>query len=274
MTYQSTPSLLPYPGAKRDLMPHLIPMFPAHRHFVSVFGGSGAEILSKPPSPQETLNDLDGHINNVLAVVRDERLAARLAEKVRVPNCRELYNDALRVIRQPVYDPVVSAAAFLIVAYQGIHGHPLLKRLSSWRVITLPRHLRKWLALPENIGLVGNRLRGVRLENRQWHAVVTDHDSPSTFFLFDPPYYPGTVARLYHHSMTKAEHRALLAKIKQIQGRAMICNYANDAYNAALADWHRRTFRGAANVAGNRFERTEVVWMNYDPTHTTLWKPE
>lgn len=43
-------------------MPRLIGIFPNHDHYVSVFGGSGADILGKPRSRLESYNDLDGHL--------------------------------------------------------------------------------------------------------------------------------------------------------------------------------------------------------------------
>jgi hypothetical protein len=74
--------------------------------------------------------------------------------------------------------------------------------------------------------------------------------------------------------MTQAEHRALLAVIRRIRGRAIICNYANEVYDAALADWYKVEFPMATNLAGERLERTEIVWLNYDPTTTKLWLPK
>ena len=57
-----TRPILRYPGSKWRLMPNIIRMVAPHHHFVVLFGGSGSDILRKPPSPLETFNDLDGGI--------------------------------------------------------------------------------------------------------------------------------------------------------------------------------------------------------------------
>ncbi len=267
-------ALFPYPGSKWNLMKQLIPLLPAHDHYVSVFGGSGAEILAKPPSLRETFNDLDEEVYNVFRTIQNEHDADRLAAQVEIPLSRDFYNQALQVIREPIRDSVVSAAAFLVVAYQGLNvGHPLLKRRCNWRILPEVCKVRKWLALPATIRSVGNRLRQVHLENRHWSSVIREYDSPGTVFFIDPPYYPGTVARLYYETMTQAEHPALLAAINRLQGKAIICNYANPLYDQALSGWHRQEFLTAANLTGHRLPRTEVVWLNYNPNATALWLP-
>ena len=45
---------LRYQGSEWGMMPFFLPHFPPHRQFVSVFGGSCAEILGKPFSLEIT----------------------------------------------------------------------------------------------------------------------------------------------------------------------------------------------------------------------------
>ena len=127
--------LVPYPGGKTLLMPKLLPLFPDHYHYISVFGGSGADVLFKPPSKLETFNDLCHLIYNLFLVVKDKALSKELERKLEVPHCRELYKDAVRILRKPITDRVESAWAFLVVAHQGwATAHPLLKDMADWRL--------------------------------------------------------------------------------------------------------------------------------------------
>ena len=267
------------PGAKWGLMPKLVKLLPAHTHFVSVFGGTGAEILRKRPSEVETFNDRDEHIYNLFKVIKDAELCSQLREQIQIPHCRDLYNDAIEVLKHPISDRVVSATAFLIVAHQGrITSHPSLKRPTGWRVHPREIDLRPWLNLPETLDFVQRRFLSVQIENRHCLSVLQKLDSPDTCFLLDPPYHPDTLGSsndFYRITMTPGEHRAMLAAVKWVAGRVVVCGYDHEVYCKALGDWPHREFDTVTTVdnQGTRAKRKEMVWMNYDPATTTLWAP-
>lgn len=58
-------------GGKSRLANKIIELFPRHRHYVEVFGGSGAILFSKPRSKIETYNDINGELVNFFRVLRD-----------------------------------------------------------------------------------------------------------------------------------------------------------------------------------------------------------
>ena len=130
-----------YPGSKWRLMPRFIELFPPqHDHYVSVFGGSAADILAKPPARIETFNDLDDHIYTLFAVVRDERRAGRLRELLAVtPRHMRVYREALEILARRIADPIETAWAFLVVAHQGLCiSHPSLQGPSQFAVMRKP----------------------------------------------------------------------------------------------------------------------------------------
>ena len=49
-----------YFGGKLTLAERIAALLPPHQHYVEPFAGSLAVLLAKPPSPMETVNDLDG----------------------------------------------------------------------------------------------------------------------------------------------------------------------------------------------------------------------
>jgi DNA adenine methylase len=55
-------------GGKSRQLHWLLPLFPPHQVFVDVFGGSGAVLLGKPPSPVDVYNDIDGRLVNLFRV--------------------------------------------------------------------------------------------------------------------------------------------------------------------------------------------------------------
>lgn len=266
-----------YPGGKWHWMGNLLPMLPQHNHYVSVFGGSGADISRKPPSPRETFNDIDPHICNVFRVIQSEDHCRRLADMIRVPHCRDIYEAALRVLHQPIADPIKSAAAFLIVADQGkCIGHPCLKhRRDWWTRIKDNAQIKVWLSLPDALPAIRQRFVSVQIEQQSWYASIKKHASPTTLLFVDPPYFPGTVARYYPVEMTVNEHRAMLAVLKQVPGFVIICGYDNVVYQQELGHWHRIEMKteGHINPSGVAIKKTGYIWLNYTPATTPLWTP-
>lgn len=60
-------------GGKFSHLAWLLPLLPKCHHYCEPFGGSGAVLLNRPPSPIETYNDLDGEVVNFFRVLRDEK---------------------------------------------------------------------------------------------------------------------------------------------------------------------------------------------------------
>ena len=56
-------------GGKWKLAPWIIRHFPPHHHYIELCGGAASVLLQKPPSPLETLNDLDRNVVNFFRVL-------------------------------------------------------------------------------------------------------------------------------------------------------------------------------------------------------------
>ncbi len=268
--------LFPYPGGKFQWMGELLSVLPQHDHYVSVFGGSGGDIFRKQRSPRETYNDLDPHVCNVFRVLQSENLWHNLAQRICVPHCRNIYDGALRILQQPIIDPVRSAAAFLIAAYQGkCTAHPCLKRPEAWWTYIENSHIRHWMTLPAVLPLIRDRFQQVQVEQNSWFACIRQHDSPTTLFFVDPPFFPGTVKTFYPIEMSVAEHRALLAILKRVEGFVILCNYNNELYRRELGNWKciPRPMTGHINPNSRPTNKIGYTWMNFDPTTTPLWTP-
>ena len=61
-----------YFGGKTSIAERIVALLPPHEHYVEPFAGSLAVLLAKPPSPMETVNDLDGDLMNFWRVLRDD----------------------------------------------------------------------------------------------------------------------------------------------------------------------------------------------------------
>jgi hypothetical protein len=117
------------------MMTSIIPLLPPHNHFISVFGGSGAEILNKPPSRLETYNDADGHLYRLFKLLRDgdvDELKRRL--ECTPSACRRTYLEAHSLLNSE--DPIISSWAFLVLSHQGFTlSAPAMQAKRDWRYI-------------------------------------------------------------------------------------------------------------------------------------------
>jgi Site-specific DNA methylase len=62
-------------GSKARWAKKLAALLPEHSIYVEVFGGTGAVLLSKQPSPVEVFNDIDGEVVNFFQVLRTQPAA-------------------------------------------------------------------------------------------------------------------------------------------------------------------------------------------------------
>lgn len=61
----------PYLGGKHQLARRIIERIPDHQVYCEVFGGSGAVLLAKTPSPTEVFNDINQDVINLFRVVKN-----------------------------------------------------------------------------------------------------------------------------------------------------------------------------------------------------------
>jgi DNA adenine methylase len=60
-----------YYGGKTTIAARIVSLLPRHRHYVEPFAGSLAVLLAKPPSPMETVNDIDRDLMTFWRVLRE-----------------------------------------------------------------------------------------------------------------------------------------------------------------------------------------------------------
>jgi DNA adenine methylase len=266
--------LVKYPGSKWKIMARLVPLLPYHEHFVSVFGGSGAEILAKPRSMLESYNDLDSQVHNVFSVVHNDQ-ARELRDRIAAtPNMsQKCFRDAAAILKQPISDPVLSAWAFIVVGNQGngTKAPPMLGD-SDFGYATHHQSVRsKWQHMPSIVDAIRRRFQKVQLFQEPYQKLFKrfNRQGDSVCWLLDPPYHPSTLnchGDLYTSEMTDAEHGEFLDLVLGLHGHALVFNYANDLYNRKLKNWRRVEFPSMTNMAmrPTSSARVDVCWMNFD----------
>ncbi len=194
---------------KWSLMPRLATLFPEHRHYVSVFGGDGTDILCKPPSRLETFNDRDRHIYNLFTVLTDD--AARSELERRLCSGRPDGNGRSK------NDPIAAATAFILNIREGLHSADLLCSKSR---VDLLEDVRK-------------RFLTVQIENISPFTLVCNPTLRDALFFVDLPV-----------DMPGGQREGLLAALNSIAGRVVLLGEANPDTGNGLSKWERRDADG------------------------------
>jgi DNA adenine methylase len=259
---------LRYHGGKWRLAPWIIQHFPAHQVYVEPFGGAASVLLRKPRSYAEIYNDLDDEVVGLFRVLRSPR-AAELVEAVRLtPFARAEIEECY----QPTDEPVERARRMIARSFMGFgsNAHNIRVktgfRSNSNRSGSTPA--RDWANIPQALAAIVERFSGVVIENRDALEVMQKHDGPDTLHYLDPPYVHETrSSRLsgrndyhgYKHEMTDAQHAAVLAGARGLEGMVILSGYPHPLYDDALPGWER--ILHATHADGAR-KRIEALWLN------------
>lgn len=257
--------VLKYPGSKWGIAEWIVSQLPQHHSYVELFFGSGAVLFRKPPSPIETVNDLDHKVYNLFKVIREkpDEIARLVAG---TPYSREAY-DLTYFDTDPGND-VEQARRFLIQCWQG-HGFRTNGYKNGWKNDVQGRErayaLHNWYRLPKWIGDAAERLRQVQIENMPALELIERFRYQNVLVYADPPYVLGTrTGKQYTHEMTDQDHTDLLEALDKHPGPVLLSGYACDLYDSRLSHWYRQVCQGQAEGG---LRREEVLWLNPVAAH-------
>jgi len=175
-------SPISWPGAKRRLLKHLLPLLPSHKCYVEVFGGGASLLLAKPRSNIEVYNDVDG---DLVAFFRNVRyhLDALLFEIEWTLNSRRELADMLA---QPGLTEIQRVARWFVrnkISFGGQGRSFGTSKVSGGA--SLGSRGNRLLALRD----LNARLDSVCVEQLPWEKLIAQYDSAHALFFCDPPYF-------------------------------------------------------------------------------------
>lgn len=270
--------MLRYHGGKFLLAPWIISHFPKHRIYVECFGGGGSVLMQKPRSYAEVYNDKWDTVVNVFKILRDADLAKQLELQLRLtPFSRTEFEQCSELNISATKDIIEKARLTIFRSFAGFGSastnakHATGFRANSHRSGTTPA--QDWNNFPDHIKSFIERLRGVTIENKDYRAVIDQHDGLETLIYLDPPYVHSTrnMQRgnaAYAFEMTEQDHIDMAVKLSGIKGMAIISGYDNDLYRELFKKWQKVERKAFADGAA---ERTECLWLN-DRTSRLLSK--
>ena len=264
-------------GGKYSHLDWLLPLLPYTTHFCEPFGGSAAVLINRAPSPVETYNDLDGELVNFFRVLREQKEA--LIEAIGLtPFSREEFQ---RAISEPTNDlsELERARRFYILARQVRTGLAQTASSGRWAHCRLTSRagmagaVSRWLGAVEALPEIAQRLLRVQIENAPAIEVIQRYDNEETLFYCDPPYPHDSRgdSNAYGYEMTDEHHRELAKALKNVKGKVALSSYHCDLMEELYGDW--RYIEGPSKkIHSVKQNRTEVLWVNYNPEEVAEWQ--
>ncbi|MFT3749071.1 MAG: DNA adenine methylase [Agriterribacter sp.] len=258
-----------YFGSKNKIALQLCTHLPPHNCWVEAFCGSAALTLRKTPSLIEVINDLDDEIINLFEQLRNnfDSLYQQIeltpyAEKELI-NARIATDDLSKLER---------ARRFLVqsmMAINGVFGEEKggFSYSDSYVRNGHEARVNRWNNLPERLSFVVERLKDVRIENKDAKKIMQRYlNRPATLMYLDPPYLGERTNGYTKDAKDKEFHTELLNLANDAKCMIFISGYENDLYNAMLSEkkgWQKNTIDTITKgTTGDSHNRTEVVWMN------------
>lgn len=266
---KSKNSAFGYFGSKHRIAKKIAHNLPPHHAWVEAFCGSAAITLTKHPAPIEIINDLDGEIINFFQQLREN--SSKLCQAVALtPYARQELINARLLSQQS--SSLERARRFLIssmMAINGVFGEEEggFSCSQSYSRSGKEARVSRWCNLPERLERIVDRLKMVRIENKDARDLIKMFiDRPATLMYLDPPYL-GERSRGYSNDANDEEfHEDLLKLACRAKGMVLISGYESPLYTKILTPrlgWEIvRIETHTQGINGKKSARTEILWKN------------
>ena len=256
-----------YYGAKHRIAHRIVAILPPHYAWVEAFCGSAAITLAKPAAPIEVINDKNGEVVNLFEQLRNNRDSLCSAVTL-TPYARTEFCEA----RKPVegLSALERARRFLIIAMMTVNGTGSqcgFSFSSSFVRGGKEARVNRWYNLPGRLADVAERLRHVRVENRDARELLEMFlNRPATLVYLDPPYFINRKHEYVTDANDQTFHEDLLRLCCKAKCMILLSGYDTTMYNEMLmshSGWQRSVIEThTKDTTGKHHPRTEVLWQN------------
>ena len=244
--------------------------FNAQNSYVEPFAGMLGVLLCRPAVKVELVNDTNSDLVNWWQCVRDR--PDELAQLVAcTPWSHEEFNTARRdVLSGTIDDPLRHAMAFHVVIEQSMtHGAH-----SGWSVTCSSKVGSRARWTGEEFFPLAHRLRDVQIENRCALEILDRMArEKNTTIYCDPPYRSSDTSPYGKVDINWND----LADLLQCQmGQVAISGYGDEWDCLGWRRFekhtqHRPIGKHASRPGATASDRTEVLWINFEPAQMEIW---
>jgi len=258
-----------YFGSKNRLALQLCKDLPPHNCWVEAFCGSAAMTLAKEPAPIEVINDIDKEIINLFRQLRNNYIDLLRVIKLTPYAAQELYDARIKVNSETELE---RARKFIIQSMMAINGSFGKEKggfsiSHSYSRNNAEARVNRWNNLPKRLDRVVERLKRVRIENKDALKLLENYiNRPATLIYLDPPYFADRTYGYSNDANNEEFHKRLLSLANEAICMIFISGYESDLYNSLLTEekgWEKKML--LANTKGSNGiiqPRIEIVWMN------------
>lgn len=258
-----------YYGSKQRLASRIVADLPPHNAWVEAFCGSAALTLAKKPARIEVINDINGEIVNFFHVLRDD--SSELCRLLSLtPYARHELHQAR--VKATGLSNVERARRFFVAAMMAINGcfgedKGGFSFSNSYSRRGMEARVSRWNAMPDHLNTVADRLKLVRIENKDAIKLFRQFmDRPASLVYLDPPYLADRNHGYDHDQKSEEFHEDLLKTATKAKCMVLISGYKNDLYQDYLTKdrgWQKRTTKTTTRGHnGKDSAREEIVWFN------------
>jgi len=216
-----------WPGGKYKELKHILPHLPYRDSYIEPFGGSGAVLLARHPSPMETYNDRYSGVVAFYRCIRDREKCEKLID--RLEWCRHAREEFIwcKETWENCQDDVERAARwFYMVSFSFTNQGKAFGRVTHSTSIIGTRlhgHLKEFKR-------IHTRLARVQIENLDFRTCLVDYDHIGAVYYLDPPYlnYAGEA---YNNTFTENDHKEMCDMIFRMKAYVALTGYPNSIYN-------------------------------------------
>lgn len=258
-----------YFGSKSRISLKITQYFPPHYAWVEAFCGSAAITFAKKPAKIEIINDIDNEIVNFFEQLRNNRENLLNSIYFTPYASDEFY---LSQIDEPGLSQLEKARRFVIKAMMTINGalgkeNAGFSYSQSYSRNNVEARVNRWNNLPERLIPISERLKNVRVENRDARDLLKMFiNKPATLVYLDPPYLTKR-SHEYNHDVNYEEfHRELLEICNASKCMIVISGYHSKIYDRMLSKkngWVKSTLNTTTRgTNGEDNKREEIIWQN------------
>ena len=220
-------------------------------------------------APIEIINDVSQEIINFYKQLRDH--GDELLLKIELTPYARAELELSRAPSKGVTD-LERARRFFITAMMAVNGSFGTAKggfsvSSSYSRNGMEARVNRWYGMPEYLLTVVDRLKKVRIENKDAIDLFKKFcDRPATLIYVDPPYLGKRVMGYDHDANPEEFHKRLLSVAVKAKCMVFISGYESELYNNLLtksAGWEKETLPAITKGNNGRcFSRDEVIWFN------------
>ena len=263
-----------YTGGKSRSIKNIIRYLPYTDKYISVFGGSGTDILARHRVKLEVFNDKYSGLIAFYRCIRDKKRMEELVTRLEYTlHSREEFEHCKDTWETCDNDVEKAARWYYMIKYSfNSLGRNFGRILKPGTPLSNKFHniLKEFPAIHE-------RFKYVQIENQDWYDCLIDYDSPNAVFYMDPPYvnvHSGT----YKYDMSIKQHQQMLEVISTLEGFVALSGYPNPLYDEQtfwddVQEWEvlvtsssgayneRNHMNGLKHLKNNKSKTVERLWI-------------